>query len=93
MEKIQAGMTFIPNGSANTEFTPGEGYEFTDIQTITECKFTSITPAPGFSIDNVAAFVIPAGTILRIRATAFKVSHGAMIAYFAKTVDKRANEQ
>lgn len=92
MSKVQSGMMFIPNGPS-PELTAGDGFEFTELQTLTECKFVSITPSDGFAIDGVSATVIPAGVALRIRATAFQVSHGALIAYFAKTIDKRANAQ
>ena len=93
MSKAQAGMIFIPNGSIPA-FSSGDGFEFIELQTITECKFISLTPADGFSIEGICpGAVIPAGITLRLRATAFQVSHGALIAYFAKTIDKRANAQ
>ena len=89
---ITSGVTYIPNGSANT-FHCGDGYEFIELQAMTDCKFDAIDPADGFKIDNVDKLILPAGMTLKIKAVSFSIRSGSLLAYYSKIVDKRAAAQ
>lgn len=92
MAKITSGVTFIPNGSPNT-FKAGDGYEFTELQAVTDCKIDRIDAANGFKCNNIEGMILPSGVVLKLRAESFSLRSGSVLAYYAKTIDKSAKAQ
>jgi len=87
-----AGAVFIMNGVLNKLLLP-EGYEFTELHTLTDCKFIEVEPSPRFRIEGLVGVLIPSGVELKIKVSSFKLGSGSLIAYYAKSVDKRAAAQ
>jgi|GEM_PF-4526624 hypothetical protein len=88
---IHSGVTFVINGTSN-ELAAGKGFEFTELQALTDCRFAAIKAAEGFKADNIAAMVLPAGVSLHVHADSFQLLSGSVLAYYAQTVDKKEKQ-
>lgn len=96
MAKSRTKPAIMTRGVAYIEAGPlsrtEEGFQFVEFHFLTDCKFSEITPSPGYAIKGLEGKTVQAGAQLRIGVKAFRLSAGVMLAYFEPismaTVDK-----
>ena len=79
--KIKGGVRYVCDDCLNHHFL-GQGLVFSELEMVTECRFSVLIPARGFVIDGLVGIVIPAKTVIRIPIEAFQMKAGTVLAYY-----------
>jgi hypothetical protein len=85
------GVRFIAD-DCQTEFTLSDGCVFKEFHFLTDCKFSTINSAAGFSIEGLENVIIPGGSVIKAPVLSFKLNSGSLLVYFGP-VDLNVNVQ